>query len=80
MGSPLGPVLANIFVGFYEHLFESCHSPCLYLCHVDDTFSNFNSAEDARDFHLELNSLHPSLWFTMEVESGLHITLFGCTG
>lgn len=54
-GISMRPVLANIFVGFYEHhLFESCHKPFLNLRY--DTFSFFNSFQEAGAFHL--NSLH----------------------
>lgn len=39
MGSPLVPVLANIFVGFYGSLlFENYCKPHAYLRYVDDTF------------------------------------------
>ena len=39
MGSPLGPSLANIFVGFYERrLFQMVKLPNIYLRYVDDTF------------------------------------------
>ena len=42
MGSPLGPILANIFVGFYEKLlFDKFPKPYIYLRYVDDTFACF---------------------------------------
>ena len=42
MGSPLGPALANIFVGFYEQqLFQTTNKPTVYYRHVDDTFALF---------------------------------------
>lgn len=38
MSNLLGPILANIFVGFYENLlFEKCHMPYVYYRYVDDT-------------------------------------------
>ena len=38
MGSPLGPILANIFVGFHERqLLEKFPKPYIYLRYVDDT-------------------------------------------
>lgn len=62
-------MLANIFVGFHESfLFERRHKPHVYLRYVDDTFSVFDSIEDAAAFRLQLNFLHSSLQFTMEVE------------
>ena len=39
-GSPLGPALANIFVGHYENkLFASNSKSFLYQRYVDDIFS-----------------------------------------
>lgn len=52
MGSPLGPMLANIFVGFHQSLLFERHSkPRVYLRYVDDTFSIFDSIDDANAFH-----------------------------
>ena len=43
MGSPLGPDLANIFVGYYEtKLFNKILKPTIYYCYVDDTFFSFS--------------------------------------
>ena len=44
MGSPLGPILANIFVGYNEErLFRTIKKPLIYVRYVDDTFVLFNS-------------------------------------
>ena len=44
MGSHLGPVLANIFVGFHEsRLFDTTVKPDVYFRFVDDTFAIFGS-------------------------------------
>ena len=70
MGSPLGPILANIFVGFHErHLFDRFPKPFIYLCYVDDTFVSFKSHSDALGFFDILNQLHSSLSFTIEEEN-----------
>ena len=69
MGSPLGPVLANIFVGHCETKVEESSWPLFYNRFVDDTCSIFRSKENALQFFSTLNSLHPSLCFTMEVEA-----------
>ena len=70
MGSPLGPILANIFVGFHESLlFEKFPKPFIYLLYVDDTFVSFSSRNDALLFFDKLNDLHSSLSFTMEEEN-----------
>jgi len=70
MGSPLGPVLANIFVGYRESLlFDSTTMPCMYKRYVDDTLAIFKTENDSEIFYNKLNLLHPSLKFTMEKET-----------
>ena len=70
MGSPLGPELANIFVGYQEaKLFNIAKRPLVYFRYVDDTFAVFNNEEDCKTFFIHLNSLYPSLRFTYEKES-----------
>ena len=69
MGSPLGPALANIFVGYYESLlFRRVKKPPMYYRYVDDTFAVFDSENDCNEFFHQLNSLHPTLRFTFEKE------------
>ena len=70
MSSPLGPILANIFVGFQErHLFERFPKPFIYLRYVDDSFVSFGSRNNALLFFDKLNELLLSLSFTMEEEN-----------
>ncbi|XP_065193140.1 uncharacterized protein LOC135824335 [Sycon ciliatum] len=66
MGSPLGPVLANVFVGYCESKIDKW--PELYVRFVDDSFTYFDSRADADDFLLKLNTIHPALRFTCEHE------------
>ena len=69
MGSPLGPALANIFVGFHEsRLFDNTVKPGVYFRFVDDTFAIFGSELDCDHFKGKLNLLHPALKFTVEKE------------
>ena len=69
MGSPLGPTLANIFVGYHERkLFSATIRPSTYFRYVDDTFVIFENTTDYQIFFDKLNNLHPSLKFTMESE------------
>ena len=68
MGSPLGPILANIFVGYQEERIEEEHWPQMYDRFVDDTFSVFQGKERAYCFFDRLNQLHPALRFTMDSE------------
>ena len=70
MGSPLGPVLANIFVGYHEQRLsvKGSQKILLYRRYVDDTFSINGSEHHSRDFLTKLNNLHPALQFTREHE------------
>ena len=71
MGSPLGPALANIFVGYYEEkLFSQTQKPPTYFRYVDDTFAIFDYEAEADEFLTKLNCLHPSLKFTFQKEKG----------
>lgn len=69
MGSPLGPALANIFVGYYEEkLFSDMPKPSVYFRYVDDTFAIFRNEKESEEFLIKLNDLHSSLKFTFEKE------------
>ena len=70
MGSPLGPILTNIFVGFNKQLFlQRVPNPSCYFRYVDDTFVMSRSEKDSCELFDKLNLLHPSLKFTMEKEN-----------
>ena len=69
MGSPLGPALAKIFVGFHEsRLFDNTVKPGVYFRFVDDTFAIFGSELGCDHFQEKLNLLHQALKFTAEKE------------
>ena len=69
MGSPLGPALANIFVGVHEsRLFDNTAKPGVYFRYVNDSFVIFGSELDCDHFQEKLNLLHPALQFTIEKE------------
>ena len=72
MGSPLAPVLANLFMGFHEdHWLKNYHKPdsvLFYRRYVDDIFCIFNNETDATDFFNYLNLQHPNIKFTLEKE------------
>ena len=69
LGSPLGPALANIFVGYQEEkLFIDNNQPLFYFRYVDDTFAMFEDEFNCNRFLKQLNSLHQSLTFTHEKE------------
>ena len=69
MGSPLGPVLANIFVGYNENkLFDFSVKPQFYKRYVDGTFAIFENEAECDEFFNILNFLKPALKFTSEKE------------
>ena len=71
MGSPSGPVLANIFMCDFEEKWiinsPRLH-PTLWYRYVDDTFSMFDSKGFANEFLKYLNGRHNSIKFTVEFE------------
>ena len=73
MGSPLASSLANMFLAHIEHtLLMKKHTlppnfPKLSLRYVDDIFCLFECKDHHEQFLHILNSLHPSLQFTVEV-------------
>ena len=69
MGTPLGPALANIFVGFHEGcLFYCDQKPGVYFRYVDDTYTIFKTEAEYDTFLKNLNDLHTTLQFTFEKE------------
>ena len=76
MGSPLGPVLANIFMCDFEEKWltnSPRFHPTLWYRYVDDTFSMFDSKDAANEFLKYLNSRHNSIKFTIEFEQAEEI-------
>ena len=72
MGSPVAPVLANLFMGHHEKLWlENFQgSEILFYCrYVDDTFCLFHLEHDATIFFHYINPRHPNIRFTMEKEA-----------
>ena len=75
MGSPLGPVLANIFMCHFEEKWvmnKQRLSQCLFR-YVDDTFTLFRNKETAIKFLHYLNSRHDNIQFTIEFENNQQI-------
>ena len=73
MGSPLSPVIANLYL---ESLEETAirsvpFKPKLWVRYVDDTFVIWSHGPDRlRSFHQHLNKQHPNIQFTVEEEKG----------
>ena len=69
MGSPLAPVLANIFMGINEDKwidnFDG-NKPVFYRRYVDDILAVFDNEQDATKFFNHLNNQHKNIKFTME--------------
>ena len=78
MGSPLGPVLADIFMNISEKLWLSeCpinFKPLYYKRYVDDTFLVFRHENQIQQFLDYLNSKHPNIKFTCEIEENSQIS------
>ena len=79
MGSPpLGPLLANVFMCHIENQLEQKSMiRSFYRRYVDNTLVTMPNTESATDFLQVLNSVHPSLSFTMELEHDGPIPFFG---
>ena len=72
MGSPLAPILANLFLGFHEETWLNNFDKAdilLYRRYVDDTFCVFKNEQDAMSFFDFINSQHPNIKFTFEKQN-----------
>ena len=72
MGSPLSPVLANIFMEDFETraLETSPWKPKMWRRYVDDVLVIWPHGDQRlEEFHLHLNGQNPSIQFTLEKES-----------
>ena len=69
MGSPLAPVLANIFMSFHESKWlneYNLNKPKFYLRYVDDILAAFDNEQDSLIFLNFLNNKHTNIKFTIE--------------
>ena len=73
MGSPLRPILANIFLSYHEGNWPNkCpieFKLSFYRRYVDDIFVLFESPESAHSFCEYMSSKHQNINFTIEQES-----------
>ena len=72
MGSPLAPVLANIFMGFYEFKWldkYNLNKSKFYLRYVDDILAAFEKEQDSLNVLNFLNNKHPNIKFTIEKQN-----------
>ena len=71
MGSPISPVLADIFMEEFEQtaIATADHRPKIWLRYVDDTFVIWEHGQENLQLFLDhLNGLHSNIQFTMEQE------------
>ena len=77
MNSSLAPVLANIFIGFYESKWlNECNleKPKFYLRYVGDILADFDKEQDSLSFLIFLNNRHPNIKFMIEKQINHSIT------
>jgi len=78
MGSLLGPLMANAFMGKIEKQLETENKlPIFYKRFVDDTLSAMPDPEAASEFLTTLKKSHPSVDFTMELEKNGRLPFLG---
>ena len=71
MGSPLSPVIANLYLESLEEtaIRSAPLKPKLWVRYVDDTFVIWPHGPDRLlSFHQHLNKQHPKIQFTVEKE------------
>ena len=70
MGSPLAPVLANVFMGFCKSKWllneYNFNKPEFYLRYVDDILAAFEKEQDSLNFLNFLNNKRPNIKFMIE--------------
>ncbi len=72
MGSPLSPVLANLFMIYFEKKIIDTFSlkPKIWLRYMDDIFVIWSyGIDELNNFLSHMNSLHPNIDFTIELEN-----------
>ena len=77
MGSPLAPVLANIFMDFHKSKWLNeydLNKPKFYLRYVNDILAASDNGHDSLNFLDFLNTWHPNIKFTIEKQINHCIT------
>ena len=77
MGSPLAPVLANIFMVFHDSNWldeYNPNKPKFYLRYINDILAAFDNEQDSLNFSNFLNNSHPNIKLTIEKQINHCIT------
>ena len=79
MGSPLLPVFAYIYKEYFEEMALGSTSlkPSMWLRYIDDTFILWPHQEDVQILLDHVNSIRPSIQFTMEKEQDNKLLFLG---
>ena len=80
MASPLAPVLANIFMGFYESKWLNEYNLTkskFYLTYVDDILAAFEKEQDSLNFLTFLSNKYPNIKCTIEKQVNHSIAFLG---
>jgi hypothetical protein len=84
MGSPLSPLLADIYMDYFEnnHILNNFFSKYIlyYYRYVDDILLLWSGNKDQlNDFLAIINSVHPKIKFTLEIENNKSISFLDLT-
>ena len=78
MGSPLGPLTANVFMCSIEEKLESENKLLsFYRRFVDDTLAMVPDIPSAEAFLTTLNESHPSINFKMKIKTNNKLPFVG---
>ena len=78
IGSPLGPLVANVFICSIEEILErEGKMPAYYGRYVDDTLTIMHDKTSADSFPEFLNHCHSSVKFTTEIENNGMLPFLG---
>ena len=80
MGSPLSPILANIFMEYFEtELMENVQNkPLMWVRYVDDVWAIMDKEADHLGLLNEINALSPTIKFTCEMEKDGELPFLDC--
>ena len=80
MGSPLSPILSNIYMEYVESELMTMvqHKPLLWLRYVDDVFAILDEGTDHLALLNEINALSPTIKFTFEMEKDGVLPFLDC--